>query len=135
MLHALCNDGLRLVMITGGRHGVIWKGRDYNASNWKLADGINRALSASNASLYALTAAVCCSMGFIPQLGFIHQAGTLPFIYDAADLYPKKKNERIDLAPLIGAFAVLKRGPDHPTRRENDFPGYLPAIDQQGVAG
>ncbi len=43
--------------------------------------------AASNASLYALTAAVCCSMGFIPQLGFVHQAGTLPFIYDAADLY------------------------------------------------
>jgi CRISPR-associated protein Cas1 len=26
-------------------------------------------------------------MGFIPQLGFVHAAGTLPFIYDAADLY------------------------------------------------
>lgn len=71
----------------GLRFGVTWKGRDYNPSNWSLADGINRALSASNASLYALTAAVCCSMGFIPQLGFVHQAGTLPFIYDAADLY------------------------------------------------
>ena len=71
----------------GQRFGVIWKGRDYNPSNWNLADGINRALSAANASMYALTAAVCCSMGFIPQLGFVHQAGTLPFIYDAADLY------------------------------------------------
>jgi CRISPR-associated protein Cas1 len=71
----------------GARFGVTWKGRDYNPSNWSLADGINRALSAANASLYALTAAVCCSMGFIPQLGFVHQAGTLPFIYDAADLY------------------------------------------------
>ena len=69
------------------KYGVTWKGRDYKADNWQLADGINRALSASNASLYALTAAVCCSMGYIPQLGFIHAAGTLPFIYDAADLY------------------------------------------------
>ena len=58
-----------------------------NPSNWHLADNINRALSAANASLYALTAAVVCSMGFIPQLGFVHEAGTLPFIYDAADLY------------------------------------------------
>ena len=71
----------------GLKYGVTWKGRDYKTENWQLADGINRALSASNASLYALTAAVCCSMGFIPQLGFVHAAGTLPFIYDAADLY------------------------------------------------
>jgi len=71
----------------GRKFGVTWKGRDYNASNWNLADNINRALSAATASHYALTAAVVCSMGFIPQLGFIHQAGTLPFIYDVADLY------------------------------------------------
>jgi CRISPR-associated protein Cas1 len=71
----------------GLKYGVTWKGRNYKSDNWDLADGINRALSASNASLYALTAAVCCSMGFIPQLGFVHAAGTLPFIYDAADLY------------------------------------------------
>ncbi|MEM6912224.1 MAG: hypothetical protein AAF555_11680 [Verrucomicrobiota bacterium] len=66
---------------------MTWKGRDYNPSNWQLADGINKALSTANGSLYALTAAVCCSMGFLPQLGFVHQAGTLPFVYDVADLY------------------------------------------------
>lgn len=71
----------------GQKFGVTWKGRDYNPSNWSLANNINRAISAATASHYALTAAVCCSMGFIPQLGFVHQAGTLPFIYDAADLY------------------------------------------------
>jgi CRISPR-associated protein Cas1 len=71
----------------GLRYSVTWKGRDYNASNWQLADNVNRALSTANASLYALTAAVACSMGFIPQLGFVHAAGTLPFVYDAADLY------------------------------------------------
>ena len=71
----------------GAQYGVTWKGRDYNTQKWDLADGINKALSAANASLYALTAAVCHSMGFIPQLGFVHDAGTLPFIYDVADLY------------------------------------------------
>jgi CRISP-associated protein Cas1 len=40
----------------GIEHGVTWKGRDYNTQNWQLADGINRALSAANSSLYALTA-------------------------------------------------------------------------------
>lgn len=71
----------------GLEYGVTWKGRDYNTQKWDLADGINRALSATNASLYALTSAVCLGMGFIPQLGFVHDAGTLPFIYDVADLY------------------------------------------------
>jgi len=71
----------------GKQYGVTWKGRNYSPKNWNVADGINRALSAATASHYSLIAAVCCSMGFIPQLGFVHNSGTLPFVYDAADLY------------------------------------------------
>lgn len=71
----------------GDQFGVTWKGRDYNTQKWDLADGINKALSAANSSLYALCSAVCHTMGFIPTLGFVHEAGTLPFIYDVADLY------------------------------------------------
>lgn len=97
----------------GRQYGVTWKGRDYKTSNWNLADGINRALSASNASLYSLSAAVCCSMGFIPQLGFIHQAGTLPFIYDAADLYKHETSwpaafEAISIDPKDDGTLVRK---------------------------
>jgi CRISP-associated protein Cas1 len=97
----------------GLKYGVTWKGRDYKTSNWNLADGINRALSASNASLYSLTAAVCCSMGFIPQLGFVHQAGTLPFIYDAADLYKEETSwpaafEAISINPKDDGTLVRK---------------------------
>ena len=97
----------------GVQFGVTWKGRDYKTSNWNLADGINRALSASNASLYSLTAAVCCSMGFIPQLGFVHQAGTLPFIYDAADLYKHETSwpaafEAISINPKDDGTLVRK---------------------------
>ncbi len=71
----------------GSRYGVTWKGRDYDTTNWQLADGINRAISAANAALYALTTAVVCSMGYLPQLGFVHSAGTLPFVFDVADIY------------------------------------------------
>lgn len=71
----------------GRKYAVTWKGRDYNTSNWNLADPVNRALSAANASLYAITYAVCSSMGFLPSLGFVHAAGTLPFVYDVADLF------------------------------------------------
>lgn len=97
----------------GAEFGVTWKGRNYSASNWNIADNINRALSMATASLYSLVAAVCCSMGFIPQLGFIHVAGTLPFIYDIADLYKHETAwpaafEAISLAPRDDGTLVRK---------------------------
>jgi len=71
----------------GVKYGVTWKGRNYNPANWQLADEINRAISAANAALYALCTAIICSLGYLPQLGFVHCAGTLPFVFDIADLY------------------------------------------------
>jgi CRISPR-associated protein Cas1 len=71
----------------GRRYGVTWKGRSYDRDNWRLADHINRAISAANASLYSLCTAVVCSLGYLPQLGFIHSGGTIPFVYDIADIY------------------------------------------------
>ena len=97
----------------GSKFGVTWKGRDYNPENWNLADNVNRALSCATASHYALTSAVCCSMGFIPQLGFVHVAGTLPFIYDAADLYKHETSwpaafEAISIDPKDDGTLVRK---------------------------
>lgn len=89
----------------GIEYGVTWKGRDYNTKNWNLSDGINKALSAANASLYSLTAAVVCSMGYLPQLGFVHDAGTLPFIYDIADLYKHQTS-------WPAAFHAISQDPD-----------------------
>ena len=83
-------EGLRVRSLYtqfGMQFGVTWKGRNYDARNWNMADDINRALSAANASLYALCAAVITSLGYLPSLGFVHDAGTLPFVYDVADLY------------------------------------------------
>ncbi len=89
----------------GQQYGVTWKGRDYDKSNWNLADNINRALSAANASLYAVCAAVICSLGYIPSLGIIHDAGTLPFIYDVADLYK-------EITSFPAAFQAMRQKPD-----------------------
>lgn len=94
----------------GRRFGVTWKGRDYNKSNWNISDTINRALSAANASLYSLTSAICCSMGFIPSLGFIHAAGTLPFIYDIADLYKRETS-------FLAAFETVAESTDDIEKR------------------
>lgn len=88
----------------GQQYGVTWKGRDYGKSNWNLADNINRALSAANASLYALCSAVVCSLGYIPSLGFVHDAGTLPFIYDVADLYK-------EITSYPAAFQAIRQKP------------------------
>lgn len=97
----------------GQQFGVTWKGRNYSPRNWNLADKINRAISAATASHYALTAAVCCSMGYIPQLGFIHKSGTLPFIYDVADLYKHQTSwpaafEAISIDPKDDGTLVRK---------------------------
>jgi CRISPR-associated protein Cas1 len=88
----------------GRSFGVTWKGREYDTNNWYLADNINRALSAANASLYALCSAVICSLGFLPCLGFIHEGGTLPFVYDVADLYKEETS-------LPAAFEAVRQDP------------------------
>lgn len=89
----------------GSKYGVTWKGRDYDPGNWHLADNINRAISATNAALYALTTAVICSMGYLPQLGFVHSAGTLPFVFDIADIYKPETT-------LEAAFQTMAVNPD-----------------------
>lgn len=88
----------------GVEHGVTWKGRNYDRRNWDMADGINKALSCANASLYALCAAVICSLGYLPSLGFVHDAGTLPFVYDVADLYKH-------LTSIPAAFLATRQDP------------------------
>jgi CRISPR-associated protein Cas1 len=101
-------EGLRVRALyaeLGLQYGVTWKGRNYDKSNWEMADGINRALSTANASLYALTAAVVCSLGYLPSLGFVHDAGTLPFIYDVADLYKH-------LTSIPAAFMAVRQQPE-----------------------
>ena len=101
-------EGLRVRTLyakMGTEYGVTWKGRNYDRSNWNMADGINRALSAANASLYALCAAVITSLGYLPSLGFVHDAGTLPFVYDVADLYKH-------LTSIPASFLAVKQNPD-----------------------
>ena len=77
----------RLYQEMGVKYGVTWKGRNYDPSNWDISDEINQAVSAANAGLYALCMSVVCTMGYLPQLGFVHNRGSLPFVFDIADMY------------------------------------------------
>lgn len=89
----------------GTQYGVTWKGRNYDPNQWNVSDGINRAISAANAALYALTTAIVSSLGYLPQLGFIHSGGTLPFVFDVADIYKPETT-------LEAAFQTLSVDPD-----------------------
>lgn len=89
----------------GQQYGVNWKGRKYDKPNWIPADNINRALSAANASLHAVCTAVCCSLGYLPSLGFIHDSGTLPFINDVVDLYK-------ELISFPAVFLAVRQQPE-----------------------
>ena len=89
----------------GLEYGVTWKGRDYDKSNWNLADNINRAVSAANASLYAVSAGrVLLSWVTCRRSGFVHEGGTLPFIYDVADLYK-------EITAYPAAFQAIRQQP------------------------
>lgn len=69
------------------RFGLEWHGRSYDPRDWNSADPLNRALSAANACLHALTHAAILTAGYSPAIGFIHTGKALSFVYDIADLY------------------------------------------------
>ena len=95
----------------GERFGVTWKGRNYDKGNWEMADDINRAISTANSSLYAMTSAIVAGMGFLPQLGFIHETGDIPFVCDIADVYKHETS-------FPAAFEVLSQSPSIDTVEE-----------------
>jgi CRISPR-associated protein Cas1 len=89
----------------GARYGVTWKGRNYDPDRWDVADEINRAVSAANAALYALTTAVVCSLGYLPEMGFIHTDSMRAFVLDIADIYKPETT-------LPAAFETIGLKPD-----------------------
>ena len=77
----------QLYIDKGRKYGVKWRGRRYDKHRWSESDPINRAISCANSSLYALCTSAVCSLGYLPQLGFIHTAGTISFALDVADVF------------------------------------------------
>jgi CRISPR-associated protein Cas1 len=100
-------EGIRVRQLytdLGREHGVSWRARNYDTRDWEVSDDINQALSVANASLYALVSVVICSLGYLPALGFVHEAGTTPFVYDVADLYKHETSQP-------AAFLSVKENP------------------------
>lgn len=69
------------------QHGVDWKRRSYDVSDWEAGDIPNRCLSAATACLHGLTEAAVLGAGYAPAIGFLHTGKPLSFVYDIADLW------------------------------------------------
>lgn len=100
----------KMYQLLAKRHGVIWKGRDYNPNNWDASDIPNRCLSSATAALYGITEAAILAAGYAPAIGFIHTGKPLSFVYDIADLF------KFDtVVPL--AFQIAAKNPHEPERK------------------
>lgn len=69
------------------RHGVEWRGRKYDPTEWESGDLVNRCLSSATACLYGVTEAAVLAAGYAPAIGFIHTGKPLSFVYDIADMF------------------------------------------------
>jgi len=78
------------------KYQVGWRGRSFKPNKFELSDITNKVLTASNAALYGILCSAVHSLGYSPQIGFIHSGSPLPFVYDLADLY--KEHLCVDLA-------------------------------------
>ena len=69
------------------QHGVEWKRRRYDPSDWEAGDVPNRCLSAATSCLHGLSEAAILAAGYAPAIGFLHTGKPRSFVYDVADLW------------------------------------------------
>lgn len=77
----------RLYRVHAKEHGLTWKGRQYDVSDFAASDDVNAALSAATSCLYGIVHAATVALGCSPGLGFIHSGHDRSFVFDVADLY------------------------------------------------
>ncbi|MGH0036463.1 MAG: type I-E CRISPR-associated endonuclease Cas1e [Myxococcota bacterium] len=97
----------RLYGLLARRHGVDWKARRYDSSEWTSGDVPNRCVSAATACLYGVCEAAILAAGYAPAIGFIHTGKPQSFVYDIGDIF---KFETV--VPI--AFEVASRNPADP---------------------
>jgi CRISPR-associated protein Cas1 len=93
----------RMYELMAQRHGITWKRRDYDPTDWGSGDLPNRCLSSATACLYGLTEAAVLAAGYSPAVGFIHTGKPLSFVYDIADLFKFQT-----VAPVAFRIAATK---------------------------
>lgn len=88
--------------------GLEWHGRNYDRTDWKAGDPINRALSAANSCLYGICHAGIIALGLSPALGFIHTGKMLSFVYDIADLYKTRVSIPVAFQTVANGVEALE---------------------------
>jgi CRISP-associated protein Cas1 len=63
----------RLYELLARKNGVVWRGRNYDRTDWGTGDIPNRCL--------------ILAAGYAPAIGFLHSGKPLSFVYDIADLF------------------------------------------------
>lgn len=91
------------------QHGVTWKTRNYDYTEWESGDISNRCLSSATACLYGISESAILAAGYAPAIGFIHTGKPQSFVYDIADIF---KFETV--VPV--AFRIAFKNPKEPER-------------------
>ena len=81
------------------RHGVVWKGRQYDRANPNAGTLPNQARNHASSAMRAAASVAVAAVGAIPQLGFIHEDSGQASVLDIADL----RQHDITLAIAFGA--------------------------------
>ena len=91
------------------QHGVEWRSRNYDHSEWGSGDVPNRCLSSATACLYGICEAAILAAGYAPAVGFIHTGKPQSFVYDVADIF------KFDTVVPV-AFRIAAKKPRNPER-------------------
>lgn len=97
----------RSYQLAAERHGIPWKGRDYDRDNPNAGDIPNQALNHAASATRAAACVAVAAVGAIPQLGFVHEDSGQSFVLDIADLY--RHDVTLDIA-FGSAAEALRSG-------------------------
>jgi CRISPR-associated protein Cas1 len=131
------------------QHGIVWRGRDYDPSNWAGADTVNRCLSAATSSLYGITEAAVLAAGYAPAIGFLHTGKAQSFVYDIADLFKfetvvpvafrvagaAQANRPLDGRPVSDPVSEVRRRCRDAFRQSQILARLIPSIEDVLAAG
>ena len=134
----------KLYELIAQRHGVEWKGRDYNPRDFGTGDIPNHCLSAATSCLYGLAETAVLAAGYAPAIGFLHTGKPLSFVYDVADVF--KFETVVPEAFRIAGQAARGRQADDPVgtvrracrdvfRKTALLERLIPAIEEMLAAG
>lgn len=97
----------RSYQLAAERHGIYWRGRNYDRANPDGGDLPNQAINHAATAMTAAASVAVAALAAIPQLGFVHEDSGQSFVLDIADLY--RHDVTLDIA-FGAAKEAMKSG-------------------------